>query len=79
MTANSAFTDLHFPGRAGAPLLLTPGYCQSITPGAVTVQITGDHVLTGLRYVGPPGSLAVGPVLLLDTPGAPIILGNLNS
>lgn len=66
-------------GQAGAPLAVYPGYCQSITPGAVTVQITGAHVLTGLRYVGPVGSLVVGPVLLLDTPGAPIILGNLNS
>jgi hypothetical protein len=64
---------------AGAPLTVYPGYCQSITPGAVAVQITGELVLTGLEYVGAPGSLAVGRVLLLDTPGAPVILGNLNT
>lgn len=62
---------------AGAPLAVYPGYCQSLNP--TVVQITGTLTLTGLDYVGVAGSLVVGRVLLLDTPGAPVILGNLNT
>lgn len=63
-------------GQGGEPLAVFPGYCQSTDPR--TVQITGDVVLTGLEYCGPPGTLVVGRVLLYRVPdGAPIILGNL--
>jgi hypothetical protein len=62
----------------GRPLDVFPGYCQSTVPRLV--QITGDTTLADLEYLGPPGSLAVGRVLLLRVPdGRPIILGNLNS
>jgi hypothetical protein len=62
----------------GRPLDTFPGYSQSTTP--ITVQITGDTVLTGLEYLGVAGSLVVGRVLLLRVPdGRPLILGNLNT
>jgi hypothetical protein len=65
-------------GDGGRPLEVFPGYCEATAP--ITVQITGDVVLTGLRYLGAPGSLAVGPVMLLRMPdSAPLILGNINS
>lgn len=64
---------------SGANLPVFPGYCQDATPGATVVQITGELTLTGLEYVGVAGSLVVGRVLLLTTPGAPLILGNLNA
>jgi hypothetical protein len=55
-----------------------PGYCQATAP--IAVQITGDVVLTGLRYLGVAGSLVVGPVMLLRMPdSAPLILGNINT
>lgn len=57
-------------------LSVFPGYCQGTAPRMV--QLTGDIVLTGLAYCGPPGTLVVGRVLLLRVPdGRPIILGNL--
>lgn len=63
---------------AGQALPVFPGYCQSVSP--LAVQITGAVVLTGLEYLGAPGSLVVGRVLLLRMPdAAPVILGNLNS
>lgn len=62
----------------GQALPVFPGYCQATAP--VTVQITGDIVLTGLEYLGVAGSLVVGRVLLLRVPdGRPVILGNLNT
>jgi hypothetical protein len=62
---------------SGQALPVFPGYCQSVTP--LAVQITGAVTLTGLDYLGVPGSLVIGRVLLLRTDGAPVILGNLNS
>lgn len=63
---------------AGVPLSVFPGYCQSLAP--LAVQITGTVTLTGLEYLGAPGSLTVGRVLLLRMPdAAPVILGNLNT
>jgi hypothetical protein len=65
-------------GGGGRPLDVFPGYCQATAP--IAVQITGDVVLTGLRYLGVAGSLVVGPVMLLRMPdSAPLILGNINT
>jgi len=65
-------------GQGGQPLPVFSGYCQSTAP--VTVQISGDTVLTGLEYLGVAGTLVVGRVLLLRVPdGRPLILGNLNT
>lgn len=63
---------------AGASLPVQPGYCSSVSPRRV--QITGELELEDLEYLGPPGSLVVGRVLLLRVPdGRPVILGNLNA
>lgn len=77
MSARVAGLVLGAGAVGGQPLPVFPGYCQSTDPRLV--QITGDVVLTGLEYCGPPGTLAVGRVLLLRVPdGRPIILGNLS-
>lgn len=58
-----------------------PGYLSAWDPvtGNNTVLYSGTQEFTNLAFVGDPAALAVGRVLLLITPGAPIILGRLTN
>lgn len=63
----------------GAPDIVRPGYMSEWDPvtGANRVLFTGNQEFLNLAFVGDPAALAVGRVLLLLTPGAPIILGRI--
>ncbi len=63
----------------GAPDSIRPGYLSAWDPvtGANTVLFSGTQTFTNLAFLGDPAALSVGRVLLLLTPGAPVILGRL--
>lgn len=58
---------------------IMPGYLSEWDPvtGANKVLYSGTQEFVNLAFVGDPATLAVGRVLLLITPGAPIILGRI--
>jgi len=66
-----------------AALQVITGYLSVWAPAAVppndrnVVTFSGTRTFRNCRYLGPSDGIAVGSVLLLLTPGAPIILGNL--
>lgn len=66
---------------AALPSVAYPAYLTAWDPvtGANTVTVTGTTTFTNLRYLPPPGDLAVGRVLLIRTPGKPVILGQLRA
>lgn len=67
-------------GTPGSPeQAIMPGYLSAWDPvtGANTVTFSGTQTFENLAYIGDPDALAVGRVLLLITPGAPIILGRI--
>jgi hypothetical protein len=45
--------------------------------GANTVTISGSQQLFDLSFLGDPAGITTGRVLLLRTPGSPVILGNI--
>jgi hypothetical protein len=63
----------------GGDQQIMPGYMSEFDPvtGANKVKFSGTQEFTNLAFLGAAAGLAVGPVLLMITPGAPIILGNL--
>lgn len=63
----------------GGEQAILPGYMSEYDPvtGANRVLFSGTQEFVNLAFVGSPAGLAVGRVLLLITPGAPIILGNI--
>jgi len=63
----------------GGEQQIMPGYMSEWDPltGANRVLFSGTQEFVNLAFVGDPAALAVGRVLLLITPGAPIILGRI--
>ncbi len=59
--------------------LIRPGYLAEWDPvtGANVVKFSGTQEFRDLAYLGAPADISVGRVLLLMTPGAPVILGRL--
>lgn len=45
--------------------------------GINTVTLSGDQQVTNLSFLGDPNAITTGRVLLLRTPGSPVILGNI--
>jgi hypothetical protein len=71
----------YFVSTAGAASaeFVRPAYLAEWDPvtGANRVLFSGTQEFVNLAYLGPAANLSVGRVLLLLTPGAPVILGRL--